>query len=370
MKSRTLLVLLGTLAVMAALAVAVSLSQRPGHGTGAGALLLPDLEAAINTVDKLVVRGGGDTPLATIQRGAAGWGVGERHGYPADIARLRKTLLALARATIIEEKTSNPAFYDRLQVEDIENEAAAGLRLDIGSGSQLLASVIIGSTGVAGSDSAYARRAGENQSWLVKAALDLPRDATGWLDQRITAIPASRIATITITQPDGASLQLEKARAGEADFSVARLPAGRHLSFPGVGNVLGGILADLDLDAVEPWADFKPGKGLPTLARFGTFDGLVVEIRTWQLAEGARVHLSASVDEALAARYTPAPATAVPAAEAALAADAIAAATHKDLAAVETEAAKLNARLAGWVYALPSYKIEQLTRRMEELLAP
>lgn len=368
MKSRTLLVLLGTLAVMAALAVAVSLSQRPGQG--AGALLLPEIEAAINTIDRVVVRGGGDTPLATIQRGAAGWGVGERHDYPADITRLRRTLLALARATIIEEKTSNPAFYDRLQVEDIENEAAAGLRLDIGSGTQLLASVIIGSTGVAGSDSAYARRAGESQSWLIKAALDLPRDATGWLDRRITAIPASRIATISITQPDGTSLQLEKARAGEADFSVARVPAGRELSFPGVGNVLGGVLADLELDAVEPRAGFEPGSTRPTLARFGTFDGLVVELSTWQPAAGARVHLAASVDEALAARYTPAPATAVPAPEAALAADAIAAATHKDLAAVGAEAAELNARLGDWVYALPSYKVEQLTRRMEELLAP
>jgi hypothetical protein len=34
------------------------------------------------------------------------------------------------------------------------------------------------------------------------------------------------------------------------------------------------------------------------------------------------------------------------------------------------EAAALNARLGGWVYTLPSYKAEQLTRRLQELLAP
>lgn len=368
MKRRTLLILLGMLAVMAALAVAVSLSQRPEHGPGG--LLLPKLEAALNAIDKVVVRAAGDKPVATIERGPAGWQVDEQQGYPADVGRLRRNLLALAGATIIEEKTANPAFYDRLQVEDIEHATAAGLRLDISSKDQLLASVIIGATGVSGSDSAYVRRAGEAQSWLVRAALDLPREATGWLDRRITAIPASRIATITITQPDGASLHLEKERAGESDFTVARVPAGRKLSFPGVGNVLGGILADLDLDAVEPWADFKPGKLRPTLARFGTFDGLVVEVRTWQLPGGARIHLSASVDEALAARYTPPPATAVPEPEAAVASDAIAAATRKDLAAVTAEAGELNARLAGWAYGVPSYKVEQLTRRMDELLAP
>jgi hypothetical protein len=38
--------------------------------------------------------------------------------------------------------------------------------------------------------------------------------------------------------------------------------------------------------------------------------------------------------------------------------------------AVAPEAAALNARLGGWVYTLPSFRTEQLTRRLRDLLAP
>ena len=47
------------------------------------------------------------------------WTVAERDNYPADTGRLRKLLLELAEARLLEEKTSNPELYDRLKVEDI-----------------------------------------------------------------------------------------------------------------------------------------------------------------------------------------------------------------------------------------------------------
>ncbi|KAA0206298.1 MAG: DUF4340 domain-containing protein, partial [Proteobacteria bacterium] len=250
MKSRTLVILLATLAVLVALAIAVSLSQQPGRATGA--LLYPGLTEQLNTVDSVVLRTGGNKVVATLERGKAGWTVRERDGYPADLGRLRKNLIALAEATITEEKTSNPEFYDRLRVDDIEKDSAAGLRMDLGSAGKPVASVIIGSTAVAGADSAYARRAGEAQSWLVRGAFDLPRETAGWLDKTITNIPASRIAAVTITHPDGSRLKIDKHRAGEADFRVEGIPAGRELSFPGAGNSIGSALADLSLDGVEP----------------------------------------------------------------------------------------------------------------------
>ena len=365
MRRRSLLILLAVLAGLVALAIAVSFSQRPGQG--AGAVLLPGLKQRLNDVDSVVVHGSGDRVLATLERGQAGWTVREAGGYPADIGRLRRNLLALGEATIIEEKTSNPEFYDRLRVDDVAKDSAGGLRLDLASGGKTIASIIVGSTGVSGADSAYLRRAGEAPSWLVKAALDLPRETSGWLDKSITAIPASRIATVTITHPDGSTLRIDKARAGEVDFRVEGVPAGRELAFPGAGNAIAATLADLALDSVEPLAKFAPGTVRPTIARFETFDGLVVEASTWQLPAGARLRVAARADPALAARYAPAPA-ATPAPGPA--AETIAAAVRKDFAEVQAEAGQLNARLGGWVYGIPSYKVEQLTRRLDDLLAP
>ncbi len=364
MKSRAFVILLATLAVLVALAVAVSVSQRPVQGTGA--VLLPGLKERLNDVDSVLVRTGGDQVVATLERGATGWVVKERDGYPADVGRLRKNLLTLAEATILEEKTSNPEFYDRLRVDDIDKESAAGLRLDLGVGKETAASIIIGSTAVAGSDSAYVRLAGDARSWLVKATFDLPRETAGWLDKLITNIPASRIAAVTITQPAGVTLRIDRARAGDGDFQVSGIPAGRELAFPGAANPIAAALSDLSLDSVKPAAAFAPGPVRPTLARFETFDGLVIELQVWQLPAGAQLHVTAHADEALAARFAAA-ADAVPSSPAA---ETIAAARHRDFSEVRSEADQLNTRTLNWIYTVPSYKAEQLTREPGDLLAP
>jgi hypothetical protein len=364
MRSRTLIALLAALAVLVALAIAVSVSQRAA--TGAGAALFPGLKDQLNDVDSVVVRAAGNKTVATLERGKDGWTVKERNGYPADIGRIRKNLIALAEATIVEEKTSNPELYNRLRVEDIEKDSAAGLRLDVGVGGKTAASAIVGTTAVAGSDTAYLRRAGEPTSWLVKGAFELPRETGGWLDKSIVNIPASRIAAVAITHPDGKTLRIDKARASEADFKVSDVPPGRSLSFPGAANAIGAALTDLNLDNAEPAAGFDPGAARPTVARFETFDGLVVEVSTWQLPAGARLRVTARADEALAARFAPPAGTPEPKP----AADAVAAEERKDLAAVKAEAAQLDARVNGWVYTVPSFKAEQLARKLDDLLAP
>lgn len=368
MNSRTLVTLLAALAVLVALAVAVSMSQRPGGPSGGP--LLAGLKDQINDVDRIVVRAGGGRTVATLERREAGWVLAERDGHPADIGRIRRNLIALAEAQLLEEKTSNPGLYDRLKVEDVENEAAGGLRMDLGAGDRTT-SVIIGATGVGGGDRAYARRPGETTSWLVSGSFDLPRETGDWLDRRVVDLPAARVHAVTITHPDGPVVRVEKATPQAGDFTVAGVPAGRELSFPAVGNTVGGALAGLEFDGVEPAAGFAPGEVEPVVAQFETFDGLVVEARSFRLPTGLRLRFTAAADEALARHFAPAGEAGSkpgPGKDAA-AADAAGEAPRKDIEAVKAEAAALQSRFAGWVYSVPGYKSDPLTRRMEDLLA-
>ncbi len=369
MNTRTLIALLASLAVLVALAVAVSQSQR--KTTGSGDLLLPDLHSQLNTIGTIIVRTGGDKTIATIAKQDDRWGVAERSGYPADIGRIRRNLIGLAEARILEEKTSNPELYDRLGVADIEKEAATGVRLDLGSASGTT-SVILGNTGVGGGERAYARRAGETTSWLVSGSFDVPRETAQWLDQGILDIVAKRVHSVVISPPRGKTLRVEKASPETQDFTVTGVPGDRELSFPSAGNSIGAALTDLTLEDVEPAAGFSPGEVQPVVARYETFDGLVVEARTWQLPAGPRVRFSVSVDDALAARFAPAPAGAAPAGanDGTPQAAEPAAAPRKSPDAVKAEAAELQARLAAWVYTLPAHKGEQLTRTLDDLLAP
>ncbi len=364
MNTRTLVTLLASLAVLLALAVAVSLSQR--KVAGSGDLLLPELRSQLNAIDKITVRASGDKTVATLEKREDRWILAERSGYPADVGRIRRNLIGLAEARILEEKTSNPELYDRLGVEDIEKESAAGVRLDLSTGSAVT-SVIIGNTGVGGGERAYARRAGEATSWLVSGSFDAPRETSQWLELGLLDIEAKRVHSVTITHPKDGTLRVEKSAADAADFTVADVPKGRELSFPTAGNSLGGALADLSLENVEPADGFDPGEAQPTVARFETFDGLVVEARTWQQPAGSRVRLSASADETLAARFAPKPAQTdeAPASEAGKEAT-----PRKSFDEVRAEADQLNGRFANWVYTLPEFKGEQLTRKIEDLLAP
>ena len=336
MNRRALLLLLGVLAALGILAGIATLGDPWGASPGEGqpGLLLPGLKDQLNVINRIVISGPGNQTIATLERGAERWTVTERNNYPADVGRIRKNLLVLADARIVEEKTSSPGFYDRLGVQDLSDPAAKGMQLALTGGKQPV-TVIIGLNQAGTGDLTYVRRAGEAKSWLVKGKFDLGKTGGDWLDRSLTSIPMARIQSVTINHPGIETLRIAKSKPDDADFGVVGLPAGRELSYPGVANSIAGVLADLPLEDAQTRDALGPAPGKPVVARFVTTDGLTVETSAWGVATGTRVTFTAV-----------------------------------GTGAAEKEAAALNARLGGWVYTLPGYKTEQLTRRLQDLLAP
>lgn len=336
MNRRTLVGLLAALAILAVVAGVVLKGERTGSRDQG--LLLPGLKEQLNDIQRIVVTGPGNTPIATLVRGANSWTVVERNNYPADVGRIRRNLLALAEGRIVEEKTSNPDYYERLGVQDMGSASAGGVQLTLTGGKDPV-SVIIGLAPPGSSDQAYVRRAGEPTSWLIARQFDPGKTGGEWLDRSLTDIPAERIQSVTIDHPGIETLRISQApkagKEGTTEFLVADVPAGRELSYPGVGNGVAGVLADLQLEDAQTREALGDNPGKPVVARFVTTDGLTVETSAWRLADGPRFTFSASGE-----------------------------------GAAGKEAAALNARLGGWVYTLPSYKTEQLTSRLQELLAP
>jgi hypothetical protein len=372
MNSRTLIGILVALGVLTALAVAVSFSQR--ETGGAGQLLLPELKAQLNDIGRIVVLTGGKKTVATLERREGQWVVAERSAYPADLGRIRTNLIALAEARIVEEKTANAEFYNKLGVEDIDKESATGVQLELTTGDRTT-SVIIGQTGVGGGDRAYARLAGVATSWMVSGKFNLAKDAGEWLDRSIVDVASGRVLAVTIAHPEGPPVQITKASREAVNFDVQDVPKGRELSFSTVGNAIGGALSDLTLDNVTAAEGFAPGDVKPVVTRFETFDGLVVEATSWKTAEGLRFKFAARADQALAERLAAPAAGKAEDAKAAEATPAAATATDgKDATPtfddVKAEAERINARLAPWVYTLADFKAEQFVKKLEDLLQP
>jgi hypothetical protein len=352
MKNRTFLVLVAAVLIMVALLYMQPQDPSPEDQQ----LILNGLADAMHDVDRVTVIGAGNTPIATLERGENYWTVVERDGYRADVGRIRRNLIALSEARVVEQKTADPALHSRLGVEDIADPNATGKKFVIGARSMSF-DLIVGETGVRGSMS-YVRRPDAAQSFLVSADLDPGDDTMDWLRRDLLDVGAERLHSITITHPDGEVLRIEKSAPDGADFGLVDMPEGRELRYSTILNSTTGVLAELTMDDVARDGAGTAGRDSSgdVVTRFEAFDGLVIEARIEDGAEGRRVRFSARADQALADRFAP------PGAEEAGPSDRV------SFDAVSEEAQRVNGELAGWTYTLPSFKSDQLVRRLDDVL--
>jgi hypothetical protein len=345
-------------------AVMALLPSRTGHDADpATSAWLPELAAGINEVDTLRVTTAGDETVASLSRGDTQWTIAELGGYPADWNKVRTLLAALAKARVLEEKTSNPQWYSRLGVEDLSSAEATGVLLTLSLDGQEHG-VIIGDAADQRSGR-YLRSAGAEQSVLADFEAEVPRTAMGWADTQVADLPAANVAEVEIIHPDRDRILVRKVSADDTDYVLDNLPAGRELQSSWSANALGGILAALSMDGVRradtlDWTQ-------PLLVRVLTFDGMEVRVE--------------AITEAVAddtATVTP---------ETATAEEGEAAQTHwlrfsssAPFAAVQdavpeeedvqARVAAFNARVDGWAYTVPGYKFDAMNKRLADLLKP
>ncbi len=403
MHQRALLIL----AVIAAIAViaAVWLTQQRRATTvvEAGGPLVAGLSDAVNSVTRVRLEDGRGS--VTLERGESGWHIAERGGYPADLTQLRRKLLALGEAQLIEKKTANPDNYALLGVGDPEPVAADG-ETDADSDERSTrvtlegltepVSVILGKSNFRGNPTTYVRRAGEQQSWLAAGDLTMEADPKEWLKRDLIDIGTPRIKRVVLTHPDGTEIEIEKPARDAPDYALKAVPEGRELLSPSAANSIAGVLGNLRLDNVHSASDFDMDQAGAVGGVFETFDGVRVHTRAWQADDKRYLTLRVEYDQTL----VPPPAE-EPAAEASAEGESAAAEAADEVAEEvadlpaeileaadaltplepagepesepvdrAAEAETLNANLSGWVFEIPSYKFNNLTKDLEDLLKP
>ena len=374
MTNRTVTVLAAALVVLGALALIAQYDPQPP--SPGGGLLLPELAGDLDQVTQVTVVGAGAEPVATLQRGEDGnWSVAEKDGYPADVEQIRNTLISLAEGRIVEPKTANPEFYDRLGVEDIASDDAGGVAVTL-AGIDSPIDVIVGDS--EGASQRYVRLADQAESFLIDRDPEVGSETTDWLATEILAIPGPRIARVTVTHPDGEVVSVSKADPDQSNFDVEAMPEGRELQYASIANVMGTVLSNLSLQDVEPLTDTD----VPvTVTEWVTFDGLVITAESFErddepwVAFRAEYRAPAVTPEGDSASDADADSDSVAEQEPATAdgtedasGEADEAADENDGMDVAAEAAELDQRLAGWRYRIASYQFDQMTRRMDDLL--
>jgi hypothetical protein len=370
MTSRRLLIL-GLAAILAIVAGVWLAGRQSSSGTSAGAgALYPGLKEQLNAVNAVRIYKAGDARVVDLARKDDAWQVTERNSYPADESKVRKLLIALADAKIVEQKTSNPEQYATLGVEDTKGNNATSLRIEL-AGTPKPVNLIVGKQGI-GASSNYVRRAGEPQSWLIDAQIDTSATPDAWLRKDLIDVSADRMqsATVTAKKGDKPYTAAKKTRA-EQNFAVEGLPKGKSLSAPTAANSIATALAGLSLSDVRPASAFQ---STPPAAQatFKTFDGLVVDVDGWVQDQKHYVALRPSFDAAQAERFKVATAPAEEKKDAKKDGkkdEKATAPTPPPAANVADDAKKVAAKVAGWVYEIPDYKYESLFKPADQLIS-
>ena len=104
----------------ASLAVGIELQPKPEPPPlEAGQPAFPGLVHVLPLATRIEITGNGSTTTLVHpgDAAAAGWGVEERDGYPADAQKLRSLFSGLDDLRLVEPRTADPSLFARLGVD-------------------------------------------------------------------------------------------------------------------------------------------------------------------------------------------------------------------------------------------------------------
>ena len=312
--------------------------------------LLPDLQEQANDIAWLQISSAGDQVVATLARSDEGWVVEEAGGYRANWEVLRPLISGLAAAQVVEPKTLNPAYYDRLGVEDISAPDASGMQLAFDPSTGLPA-VILGND-AQGREGQYARLVDSEQSVLIDRSLELPAERSAWLDRSIIDISDGEVVEVEIRHADGERIVARKTSADDENFVLEDVDEGFEPKSDWTVNSLAGALSSLELEGAAQagqidWTDASQFRLLSA-------DGLDVEVDL--VAEPVGTEGDADAVRWIRLRaglYTTGLESGV-----------------EDAGTAETTARadEINSRVSGWAYRIADYKFNAMDKRMEDLV--
>ncbi len=395
-RSLTVVALVTVIALISA--ISAHRSQKTDSDlTSSAGLLLPEMDGHLNDLNTIKLSKAGKQEIATFKRGDKGWLLANRSNYPADAAKLREFVLKLSNAKTIEAKTRKPDLYPKLGVEDVTAPNAGGVLVEF-DGMAKKAAVIIGNVNGGGGGGTFARRMGDEQSWLIAGTLTVERNASDWIAKEIADIPSVRIRVVVI-EKDGKTLRVSKPAGSDDNFVIENIPSGRKPSTEFVANGLAATLAGLRVDDVTAAAKM-PFPADSIKAQYFTANGIRVNATAWTAGDKHYAQFTASVEDAAANQWIGMEQAEQAAAHSAAAADTnVLAADATDDASTETasteaalanplalvnpakdhterrtaiqdEVDQLNDAFNGWTFTLPAYKFDNINKGMDDLLLP
>ncbi len=349
-------------AVLAA-ALAQGLSRERTGRSFQPRLAFPGFEDAVSTVARVEIHS--RDAHFTLVKGddGSGWGVAERGGYPVRPEELRALLWGLGDMELVERKTARAERHETVGLVAPEAGGEA-VRIRALTGENVLMAAVLfgnpeGAETLDGRVLTWARMDGEDQTWLSEGRLEIEAALEEWMDLDFLDVDAARIASVHTT-PGAASqgseaFTIARKDTGTYNYELLDLYDGEQMSGPTAANGLGRALIAMTFSDAMPASDI--GFDDAAIARYETFDGLALTLRTVRFEEDYWITLEAEAFdvEPFEAEAGENGSTSVDGeTEAVETTDA----APRDVAA---EADRINTRADDWAFRIPEWKGGQLS---------
>ena len=310
------------IAALLAISAALYLSAQRNVQTDLhGAVLLPALPSELATVSEVQLRRGSAAATVTLHQQAGRWTVAERADYPADVPKLRKLLLALNDAKIVEEKTSNPASFATIGVDDPKTSGALGAEVSVTAQDGKHA-LIVGKPVGQGN---FVRRGGENTAYSVEPGISFETEPRFWIDPHLPDIAVANSQSLQVKPAAGPGYTVRKEATGST-FALDGVPVGRKAADAALLAPVASSFSALSADDVAPAASVDFSKA--DLATLTQTDGSVITITGAVSGDKHWIELQSSKDAAF------------------------------------------NAKTSGHAFEIAAYRFEAIFRPLEQLLVP
>lgn len=349
-------ILAGATAIAVALAAwSVVDRDMPGGATpGAEQPVVAGLVDRLNDVSSIVIESS-EGKLSLRRNDPSGWTVVERGGYPADPAKVRDLALGVAGLRLVEAKTAASDRLPRLEVEE-PGPGAKSKRVDLlDAQGAPLAALVVGKTRFGlyggGRSGIYVRRAGEPQAWLAAGQLDVPTAAMDLVEREFVSVQPNELARVTLGADGPSPVVMAKAAAGDEAFTLRTPPTAGRPADPEKLERLGSSLIALTMQEVKPAGELQPHADAPR-ARFETWDGLIIDVRTVVVGEGEGARHWALFTPSSGPPIGPPPPAAA-----------------QSPSTANERAAAMEPILEPWAFELPSYLAERMAWTLDDLTA-
>jgi len=360
MSGKTMVILAVVAVVFGALAVWTSRDESGFDNTSAGENLLPGID--INSIDRIEIESAGE--IVTVTRSDSGWVIPSRFNYPANFKKVRDLLLKLEEITIGQVISVNET-----QKEEMKLLPALATRLRLLAGDDTLVELLLGDTrqrkvtttqltaygGVPGGRFVSVD-AGETVCLTADALREVTPQPKQWLEEQILNVPESDVTSIEMLDSSGTSVKLSRGEDGsltlpdlaeDEEFDTSKSYSVKSaLGYLRFNDIADPALADTDLGLTQP----------------GIFEATTSKGHVYTVKIGASPTNSADRYVRLSVAYNP------PASDDEEGDDDKAEEKIAKRAAAEKEAMDLNEKLAKWTYVIPSYKVEAMQKKREDLL--